>query len=213
MMMDAKTFETSMLRSSLSNYRDAYILVKGTITVAQVAAPASVDNYCKEVVFKNFAPFTDCISEINNKQIDNAKYIDVIMPMYNLIEYNDNYSKTLGSLWQYYRDQPAFTDAGAIANFLAADNSASIKFKQKITSVTGNNGTKNVEIMVPLKNLSNFWRTLEMPLINCEINLILTCFDKCVLFNDTKTTTFAITDTKPYVLVITLSTQDNAKTA
>ena len=135
------------------------------------------------------------------------------MPMYNLIEYNDNYSKTLGSLWQYYRDQPAFTDAGAIANFLAADNSASIKFKQKITSVTGNNGTKNVEIMVPLKNLSNFWRTLEMPLINCEINLILTCFDKCVLFNDTKTTTFAITDTKPYVLVITLSTQDNAKTA
>ena len=87
---------------------------------------------------------------------------------------------------------------------LLADNSASFKFKQEIAGVTGDNGTKNVEVMVPLKCLSNFWRTLEMPSINCEINLILSHFD-------TKATTFAITDTKLDVPVVTLSVQDNAK--
>ena len=80
------------------------------------------DNADKEVVFKNCAPFTDCISETNNTQIDNAKYTDVIMPMYNLIEYSDHCSKTSGSLWQYYRDEPALSNVGAIANFHAADN-------------------------------------------------------------------------------------------
>ena len=106
------------------------------------------------------------------------------------------------------------TDGGAIAEFSAANKSASLKFKQKITGVTGVTGddsTKNVEIMVPLKYLSNFWRTLDMPLTNCKINLILTWSKKCMLSNDTKATTFAITDTKRYVLLVTLSTQDNAK--
>ena len=84
------------------------------------------------------------------------------------------------------------------------------KFKQK-TGVTDDDGTKEVEIMVPLKYLSNFWRTIKMPLINCEINLILAWSGKYVLSKDTKTKTFAITDTKLYVPVITLSTQDNAK--
>ena len=103
------------------------------------------------------------------------------------------------------------TDAGTITNFYAADNGASFKFKQKITVVKGDNDTKNVEIMVTLKYLSNFWKTLEMPLINCEINLILTWSDKCVLSNDTKETTFALADTKLYVSIVTLSTQGNAK--
>ena len=102
------------------------------------------------------------------------------------------------------------TYAGTIANYHAADNNASFKFNQRMTSVTVDNG-KNFEIMVPLKHLSNFWRTLEMLLINCETNLILTWSDKCVLSNDTKATTFAITDTKLYVPVITLSTQDSTK--
>ena len=78
-------------------------------------------------------------------------YIEVIMPMYNLIEYSYNYSKTSGSLWQYYRGGPALTDAGAIAIFSAADSSASFKFKQKVTVKPGAIGTKDVEIMVPLK--------------------------------------------------------------
>ena len=94
------------------------------------------------------------------------------MPMYNLIGYTDNYSKTSGSLQQYYRDEPALNDDGTLANF--PSNSASFKFKQKITGSTGDDVTKNVEIMVPLKYLSKFWRTLEMHLINFEINIILT---------------------------------------
>ena len=122
-------FKTSMLRSSLCDCSDAYILVKGTISVALVQAPGSPGNDGKEVVFKDCAPFTDCIIEINNTQIDNATHIDVIRSMYNLIEYSDNYSKTSGSLWQYYRDEPALTDAGAITNFHAADNSALFKSK------------------------------------------------------------------------------------
>ena len=88
-----------MLRSSLCDYSDPYILDKGTITVAPVPPPAAeLNNNDKEVVFKNCAPFTDCISEINNTQIDNAKYIDIVMPMYKLIEYSDNYSKTSARL-------------------------------------------------------------------------------------------------------------------
>ena len=83
-----------MLRSSLCDYSDAYIFVKGTISIARVLAQRKPENVGKKVVFKNFAPFTDCVSAINNTQMDNAKYIDVIMPMYNLIEYRDNYSKT-----------------------------------------------------------------------------------------------------------------------
>ena len=96
------------------DYSDVYILVKGTISIERVAAPAAADDEGKKVVFKNCASFTDCISEINSTQIDNAKNIDLIMPMYNLIEYSANYSKTSRSLWQYYRDEPALTIAGAI---------------------------------------------------------------------------------------------------
>ena len=151
------------------------------------------------------------IGEINNTQIDNAKHIDILMPIYNLIEYSDNYSETSGNLWKNYRDEQALSDAGAIANFHAADNSALFNFKQKITGVTGSNGTKKVEMMVPLKYLSNFWRTLEMPWINCEINLILSWSDRCVLSKKTKAITLAITNTKLYVKVVTLLTHDNAK--
>ena len=147
-------FKTSLLRSSLCDYSDAYILVRGIITVAALAAGKGNNNI--QVVFKHYAPFTNCISELNNTQIDNAKDIDVVMPMYNLIEYSDNYSKKSGSLWQYYRNEPDLTDAGPLDNF--PGNSASFKYKQKIT--------KNVEIMVRLTYLINFWRTLEMPLTN-----------------------------------------------
>ena len=93
-------FKTSMLRSSLCDYSDAYILVKGNITVNNTAADgAAANNTNKKVIFKNCAPFTSCIDKINNEQIDNTEYIDIVMPMYNLIEYSDNYSKTSGRLW------------------------------------------------------------------------------------------------------------------
>ena len=87
-------FKTTMLKSSLCDYSDAYILVKGTITVNNTAAQgAAANNTNKKVIFKNCAPFTNCISEINNTQIDNAKDIDIVKPMYNLIEYSDNMQK------------------------------------------------------------------------------------------------------------------------
>ena len=104
-------FKTPMLRSILSDYADAYILVKGNITVNNTAAEgAAANNTNKKVIFKNCAPFTNCISKINNTQIDNAEYIDIVMFMYNLIEYSNNYSETSGSLWQYCKDIPAVDD-------------------------------------------------------------------------------------------------------
>ena len=103
-----------MLKTNLHDYSDAYILGKGTISVANTAAQgASANNYNKEVVFKNRAPFTDCTSGINNTQVDNANNIDVVMSMYNLIEYSDDYSKTSGSLWQYFRYEPLLTNANS----------------------------------------------------------------------------------------------------
>ena len=137
------------------------------------------------------------------------------MPMYNLIEYSDNYAKTTGSLWQYCKDLPARNNANNAIIVFSEDNiTDSFKFKAKITSQTGDDGTKDVIIMVPLKYLSNFWGTLEIPLINCEVNLILTWSSRCVLIatnNQNQAATFEITDTKLYVSVVTLSTQENTK--
>ena len=157
-------FKTTMLKSSLCDYSDAYILVKGTITINGTGADAAArqaDERDKVVAIKNCAPFTNCISEINNSQVGNAKDIDIVMPMYNLIECSDNYVKTTGSLWQYFRDEPDDN----------IEDSESFKSKIKITEKTpDDDNEKDVEIMVPLKHLSNSWRTLEMPLINCEVS-------------------------------------------
>ena len=124
------------------------------------------------------------------------------MPMYNLIEYRDNCSKPSGNLWQYYKDD-------------ANDNitqSESFESKIKIAGKTpAADNRKDVEIIVPLKYLRNFWKTLEMPLINCEANLISTWSPTCVISSATRETKFEITETKLYVSVVTLSTQDNAK--
>ena len=128
----------------------------------------------KKAIFKNCAPFNKCISEINNAQADNVKDIDIVMPIYSLIEYSDNYVKTSGCLWQYCKDIPPLDNNNVITFFTEANPTDSFNFKAKTTSQTRDNATKNVEIMVSLKYLSNFWRTLEIPLLNCEINLILT---------------------------------------
>ena len=125
------------------------------------------------------------------------------MPIYNLLEYRDNYSKTSGSLWQYYKDD---------SNDNLTD-SESFKSKVKITGNTPAAGnTKDVEIIVPLKYLSKFWRTLETPLINCEVNLILTWSKDCVITNSTSEVKFAITRTKLYIPDVTLSTKDFTST-
>ena len=188
------------------------ILVKGNITVNNTAnAGVDANNANKKLIFKNCAPLTKCISKINNIQIDNAEYIDIIMPIYNLIEYSDNYSKTSASLWQYYKDIPAVNNDGDIVNFNEANAADSFNFKTKISGQKNDDGEINgVEILVPLKYLSNFWRTLEMPLINCEVELILTWSAGCVIiYTDVanQNPTFTITEKNLYVPVVTLSTQ------
>ena len=134
--------------------------------------------------------------------MDNAKDLGVVMPMYNLIEYSNSYSKASGSLYQFCGDEPN--------NIITS--SEWFKFKSKFLDNTNNNASIiNVKIAVPLKYLSNFWRTLVMPLISCEINLILTFPVNCVISEGSGVTAFAITDTKLYVPVVTLSTQGNTK--
>ena len=216
-----------MLRSDLCDCSDAYIVMKEKITVTR---PNSV-LYDKKLAFKNNAPFTSCTSKINNTFFDNAEDLDVVMPMYNLFEYSKNYRKTTGSFWNYYRDEPNSGLGGDNNNVnYSIKDSKSFDYKTSITGkLEGNNTEKEVEIVVPLKYLSNFWRTLNMPLINCEINLILTWTENCVLtrkatrdavpaqrgnpavtkVNNPKNVTFKITDTKLYVPVVTLLAKDD----
>ena len=123
-------FKTAMLKSSSCDYSDACILVKGTITVNNTAAAgADANNTNKKVIFKNCALFTNCISEINNAQVDNAEDTDIVMPMYDLIEYSENYSKTCGRLWQYCVDIPAVDNNNAIVNFTENNLTDSFDFK------------------------------------------------------------------------------------
>ena len=141
-----------------------------------VAAPDNAKRN-KKMTFKNNASFINCISKINGVQIDSTEDLDVVVPMYNLLEYSKNYNKATGSLWNYYRDQPSDP---------LSSNSESFKSKTSIPANTYNLGVgeagydankvgKNeTKIVVPLKHLSNFWRTLNIPLINCEIEFILT---------------------------------------
>ena len=132
------------------------------------------------------------------------------------MEYSDNYSNKSGRLWQYCKDIPAVNNNGNIVDFNgAANDTDSFNSKAKITGQADDDGEiDNVETMVPLKYLSNFWRTLEIPLINCEVSLILNWSANCVIaYNNVANqgATFIITETKFYVPVVTLSTQDDAK--
>ena len=121
-----------MIKSSLCDY-SAYMHCKGTITISNTAAAgAALNNVNKKVIFKNCAPFTDCTSEINNTEVDDARNITLVMPVYDLIEYSGIYSKTSGNLWHYYRDEPALNNAADIIGFPANNiNSISFKFNQK----------------------------------------------------------------------------------
>ena len=161
-------FKASMLRSDLCDFSDAYIVVTGKVTAPDNNA------YDKKVAFKNNAPFISCVTKINNTLIDNAEDLDVVMPMYNLIEYSKNYRKTTGSLWNYYRDEPNSGLGGDDNNInYSIKDSKSFNYKISITGkLEGNNSEKDdVKIVVSLKYLSNFWRRLDILLINCEVSL------------------------------------------
>ena len=131
------------------------------------------------------------------------------MPMYNLIEYSDNYQDSSATLYQYRRDQPP--EANAI-NDLTTNTSSSFKYKVELLGnpvLDGNIGKRSVKVVVPLKYLSNFFRSLQMPLINCKIKLNLTWKIECVSSTDASNAVFIINDTKMYVPVVTLSKEDN----
>ena len=212
------TYNREVLKSNLCDYNDAYILVTGDITVT--AAPQT------QVAFKNCAPFTKCITKTDGTTIDDAENLDLVMPMYNLIEYSSDYSETTGSLWSYSKDEAT----GFNADIANTDHFKSFKYKAKLLENTAaqpapnaaNGILKNATIAVPLNYLSNFWRSLEMPLINCKVKLKLKCTKYYALSaacndndiaNDANVnrTILTIKDRKLYVTVETLSARDNQK--
>ena len=236
-------FKTSMLRPDLCNYSDTYIVAKGKITVSATAGANNIrDKKNRPLAFKNNAPFIFCISAMNGVLTENAEDLNIVMPMYNLLEYSKNYSKTSASLWKYYREELTHEtndDNGPNKNLIS---SKSFKYKASITGSTYNvaataedydankEDTKEVEIAVPLKHLSNFWKVLDIPLINCEVSLVLSWSGNCVItslekrlltgakggnpavYDDSPTNAvFKINDFKLYVPVVTLSAENDNK--
>ena len=164
---DPIKYDTRVLKLNLCDNAEVYILVDGTIRAAAADANTSLG-------LKNCAPFTKCNLEINDEHTDTTEKLDIAMPMYNLIEYADNYQDSSATLYQYKRDEPP--EANAIAN-LTANNLSSFRYKVSLLGdpdVDGGIAKTSVKVVVPLKYLSNFFRSLEMPLINCKIKLNLT---------------------------------------
>ena len=176
-------FKTPMLRSDLCDYADAYILVIGTITVTANAGANNIrDKRNRKLILKNNAPFVSCITRVNGELIEDADDLNVVMPMYNLLE-----RKTIGSLYNYYGDELTNDNIPAdnVFNNVRVVNSNTFKCKNKIIGNTYNvdagaavydankKGTQTIELAIPLKYLGNFWRALNMPLIICEVSLEL----------------------------------------
>ena len=200
--LDTIKYDTRVLKPNLCDYAEAYILVDGTIR-------GTGGNNNTRLALKNCAPFTKCNLEINDEHVDTAENLDITMPMYNLIEYSDNYQDSSATLYQYKRDEPP--EANAI-NDLTTDTSSSFKYKVDLLGnpvLDGNIAKRSVKVVVPLKYLSNFFRSLEMPLNNCKIKLNLTWKKECVLSTDNGNAVFIINDTKMYVPLVTLSKEDN----
>ena len=231
-----------MLRSDLCDYSDAYILVNGTITVTAPEGANNIrDKKDRPLISKNNAPFVSCITRINDELIEDADDLDVVMHVYNLLEYSKNYRKTIGSLYNYYRDELTNDNilAGNAFDNIRVVSLNTFKYRNKIIGNTYNintdaegydankNGTQEVEIAIPLKYLGNFWRVINMPLTSCEVSLELKWNKNCVITSIQKreieaarparigdaTTgaTLAINDCKLYTPVVTLSKDDEIK--
>ena len=196
----------------MCDYAEAYILVgkiraiRGTAAVGNPQAVPALN--LTRLALKNCAPFTKCNLEINYEHVDTAENLDIVMPMYNLIEYSVNYQDLSATLYQYKRDEPP----DDIDNNLTVDNSSSFKYKVSLLGnpeVNNNVATLNVKVVVPLKSLSNFFKSLEIPLINCKIKLNLTWKKECILSNNDGNAAFIINDTKMHIPLVTLSKEDN----
>ena len=229
-----------MLRSDLCDYADAYILINGTVTVTANAGTNNIrDKRNRKLILKNNAPFVSCITRINGELIeDDLDDLDVVMPMYNLLEHSKNYRKTIGSLYNYYRDELTNDGDNNSANRNVV-NSNAFKYKNKIIGNIYNvdaaaagydankNGAQTIELAIPLKYLGNFWRKLNIPLIRCEVSLELKWNKNCIITSleekqvdsgppvvrDGAPTgaTLAINDCKLYIPVVTLSKDDEIK--
>ena len=228
-----------MLRSDLCDYADAYILVNGTITVTAAAGANNIrDKKNRKLILKNNAPFVSCITRINGELIEDADNLGIVMPMYNSLQYSKNYRKTIGSLYNYYRDELTNDNNNNFANRNVV-NSNAFKYKNKIIGNTYNvdaaaagydankYGTQEVEIAIPLKYLGNFWRALNIPLISCEVSLELKWNKNCVITSLKERqvdagppvvrdgapigASLAINDCKLYIPVVTLSKDDEIK--
>ena len=160
-------FKTPMLRSDLCDYSDAYIWVQGIAT--QVDANHN-NNYNRRLTLKNNAPFISCISKINGELVENAEDLDVVRPMYNLLEYSKNYQKASRSLFNYYRDEPESVVKGGI-NISIMDSDSFDYKSETIEPFVQNLNGRALSIAIPLKHIGNFWRNLDIPLINYEITL------------------------------------------
>ena len=199
---DTIKYNNRVLKPNLCDYAEAYILVNGTIREA--AADGNT-----RLALKNCAPFTKCNLEINDEHVDTAENLDIVMPMYNLIEYSDNHQDSSATIYQYKRDELPEDDA---SSDLTTNASSAFKYKVSLLGdlVVANNIAKiKVKVVVPLKYLSNFFRSLEIPLINYKIKLHLTWKKECVLSADAGNAVFIINDTKMYVPVVTLPKEDN----
>ena len=195
-------FKTPMLRSNLCDYADTYILIKGTTTVA---GNAPRDGQDRPVILKNNAPFISFITRINGELIEDADDLDIVIPMYNLLEYSKNYRKTTGSSYNYYRDE---LDDDADINNHPNNNvvsSSAFKYKKKLLDNTyyvhstndppvaggarpvnlnydpNKSGKATLDLVVPLKYLGNLWRALNVPLISCEVSLELKWDKNCII--------------------------------
>ena len=191
-------FETKVIKPNLCDYSDAYILVTGNIQ----NKPAN-----SVVAFKNCAPFRTCDITINDEHVEKAEDLDIVMPMYNLLEYSDNYQDSTGSLYQFKRDEPPDDNANV------ANDITSLVHKSKLISGTDDNNVNNVKLVVPLKYVTNFFRSLEMQLVNCEIDLETTWHKDCMISSANaaagQVVSFMFTNTKLYVPIVTLSTKGN----
>ena len=198
----SQTVKQQKVNTSLCDYSDAFILVTGNITVDA--------NNNTDVAFKNCAPFSTCTTKINDVFVDEANHIYIAMPMYNLIEYSDNYSDTSGSLSQFKKD-----DLPANNVNLTIDSSGPFKYKAALAGKTAdavggtNSSVKNTKIIFPLKYLSNFWISLEMPLINCKVYLELNWIEDFILSSAGDSSKFEVTDAKLHIPIVTLSTNDS----
>ena len=194
-------FKTPMLRSNLCGYSDGYILVNGMITVT---GNHPRDRQNRPLILKNNAPFVSCITRINGELIEDADDLDIVMPMYNLLEYSKNYRKTIGSLYNYYRNELSNDNDNDNFGNIKVVKSEAFKYKNKIIRNTynvdstrvpvdgsarevnpdycaNNSGKKSIELAIPLKYLGKFWRALNIPLISCEVSLELKWNKNCVI--------------------------------